>query len=190
MRWQGSREALEEDFRTAGWWRDETLAAWLERNAAARGSDPALIDGAGTTSYADVAARVRNLASGLHHAGIGRGDVVAVQLPNIAEFIVAWLALCARGAVMQTVHMPYGPRETAGLLAHSGAVAAILLGRAKDRSPAAEIAAMRGALPALRQIFAVGAAAAGTVALVDVIAQGAARPAPRSEERRVGKECA
>ena len=181
MRWQGSREALEEDFRGAGWWRDETLATWLERNAAARGSDAALIDGTGTTSYADLATRVRKLASGLHHVGIRRGDVVAVQLPNIAEFIVAWLALCARGAVMQTVHMPYGPRETAGLLAHSGAVAAILRGRAMDRSPAAEIAAMRGALPALRQVFAVGAAAAGAVRLDDVITRGAAHPAPPAD---------
>ncbi len=181
MRWQGSRAELEEDFRAAAWWRDETLAAWLERNAATRGADPALVDGAGTTTYTDLAARVRTLAAGFHHFGIQRGDVVAVQLPNVAEFIVAWLALGMRGAVLQTVHMPYGPRETAGLLAHSGAVAAILPARTGDRAPAADIAALRATLPALRQVFAVGADAQGATRLDDVIAQGVARPAPAVE---------
>ncbi len=61
-----------------------------------------------------------SLAAGLADIGIGRGDVVVVHLPNVPEFPIAWLAINALGAVMQTVHTPYGLRELEHLIAHGG----------------------------------------------------------------------
>ena len=60
--------------------------------------------------------------------------------PNVPEFLIAWFAINAIGAVMQTVHTPYGIRELEHLIAHGGAKAAIALAQTKDRSPAGEIA--------------------------------------------------
>src|ERR671915_246724 len=72
-------------------------------------------------SNQDFLERARALASGLASLGVGKGDVVAVQLPNIPEYLVCYAAICALGATLQPVHMPYRRAELGHLLAHSGA---------------------------------------------------------------------
>ena len=101
-------------FRAQGWWRDETLRDWLERHRA--GDRAAVRTFDDTLTYAGFAARVKTFAAALADAGIGRGDVVAVHLPNIPEFLIAWLAINELGAIMQTLHVPYGIREIEHLL--------------------------------------------------------------------------
>jgi cyclohexanecarboxylate-CoA ligase/acyl-CoA synthetase len=83
-------------------------------------------------------------------------------LPNIPEFVISWLAINELGAVMQTIHTPYGTREIEHLLNHSGAKTCIAMARAKDRSPAGDIADLRAKLPALKFVIAVGGEVAGT----------------------------
>jgi len=64
-----------------------------------------LVSESGTTSrltYSELDARVNRLANGLKSIGIGRGDVVGVFMPMIAEAIVAILA-CAKIGAIQTV---------------------------------------------------------------------------------------
>lgn len=156
-------ETLSHRWREAGWWTDATLADWLAANVAARGdalalrqrTEPGLPDR--ELSWSQLAGRVRAFAVALDRLGIARGDVVAVQLPNVIEFLVAYLAITSRGAVMQTVHMPYRGAEIEGLLAHSGAVAVICVAQAKDWPAAERLLAMRGACPALKHVIALGA---------------------------------
>src|SRR5262245_62112214 len=119
----GSGVFTPEYFRARGWWRDEALGGWLARCAADRGEHAAGLTGRDSLSYTNLRERVAALASGLHRIGIAAGDVVAVHLPNIAEFLVAWFAINERGAIMQTIHMPYGMREVEQMLRHSGAKA-------------------------------------------------------------------
>ena len=76
------------------------------------------------------------LASGLAELGVGRGDVVAVQLPNIPEYLLSYAAICALGATLQPVHMPYRRAELSTLLAHSEAKVFIGLSRLSDEHPA------------------------------------------------------
>ncbi|MGP0093041.1 MAG: class I adenylate-forming enzyme family protein [Xanthobacteraceae bacterium] len=167
-------------FRTRGWWRDETLGVWLMHCASTCGESDAIITAQKSLSYARLAERVAALASGLHGIGIAAGDVVAVHLPNILEFPVAWFAINARGAVMQTIHLPYGMREVEHLLRHSGARAVLALSEMKGRSPAAEIAAL--ALTG-QQVIAVGGKVAKTQNYGDLVARGAAHPAPPHDGR-------
>jgi cyclohexanecarboxylate-CoA ligase/acyl-CoA synthetase len=169
-----------DNFRAQGWWRDETLGAWLEHCASASGGSDAIVTARETLSYAQLAERVSALASGLHGIGIAAGDVVAVHLPNILEFLVAWFAINARGAVMQTIHLPYGMREVEHLLRHSGARAVLALSELKGRSPAAEIAAL--ALPG-QQVIAVGGKVEKTQNYADLVARSAAHPAPPHDGR-------
>jgi acyl-CoA synthetase (AMP-forming)/AMP-acid ligase II len=75
------------------------------------------------------------VARGLAGLGIGRGDVVAVQLPNIPEYLLSYAAICALGATLQPVHMPYRRAELATLLGHSEARAFICLSRLKEERP-------------------------------------------------------
>lgn len=162
-------------FRAQGWWRDETLGNWLDRCSESAPDSTAFLTFDGLLTYAAFGERVRHFAAGLEEAGIGRGDVVIVQLPNLPEFLIAWLAINALGAVMQTVHMPYGIRELEHRIAHGGATACIALARVKDRSPASEIASLRGRFPALRLVVAVGGDVPGAVSFHHVLARGCDR---------------
>ncbi len=92
----------------------------------------------------------------LRALGIGRGDVVAIQLPNLPEFVLTYLATGYAGAMLQTLHMPYRGAEIEFLLQHSGAKAIVCMGQGKDFNPAEAVLAMKSRLPALTHVIALG----------------------------------
>lgn len=161
-----------------GWWGPDTLTQWLARHAAERPDLPAVVHGATTISWRVLAERVARTAEGLRAAGVARGEVVAVQLPNVPEFVVAYLAICRLGAVMTTLHMAYRQAEMAALLGHSRARTVICLAQAKDFSPAAACLALRGALPALTTVVALGPVVDGAVPFSEL--ERASALAPRA----------
>ena len=112
----------EREYMARGWWRDDdTLWLWLKKHAFSRSARPAVIAPSGTFTWAQLNDRVLRTAAGLKAKGIGAGDVVAIQLPNIAEFLILHLAIARLGAVMCTVHMPYRGAEIDTIVGHSGA---------------------------------------------------------------------
>jgi cyclohexanecarboxylate-CoA ligase len=112
----------EADYVFNGWWSDEdTLPKWLAKHAAARADKAAVAWSGGSLTWRELNERVLRLAAGLKRKGIEAGDVVAIQLPNTPEFLIAHLAINRLGAVMCTVHMPYRGAEIEAILAHSGA---------------------------------------------------------------------
>ncbi|MEE2761139.1 MAG: AMP-binding protein, partial [Pseudomonadota bacterium] len=119
-------------FRQTGLWQDETAIDWIERAANANPDRIAIRGGGVEISFAELKTLVDDLAGGLSSLGLGNGDVIAIQLPNIAEFILSFLAITRIGGVMQTIHLPYRGVELEGLLAHSGARAVICLSEFKD----------------------------------------------------------
>jgi non-ribosomal peptide synthetase component E (peptide arylation enzyme) len=154
-----------------GFWRDDTISKWLARHAMERADAPAIVHAGAVLSWAQLAEKVSRLAGALHRAGVAKGDVVAVQLPNIPEFLIAYFAICRLGAVMTTLHMPYRTTEIEGLLAHSKAAAAIVLSEAKDFRPAEAVLAMRARLPGLKAVIAHGPKAQGAFVLGEMIEQ-------------------
>ena len=102
---EGKRKA----YREQGWWGDQTLADLFEANARAHPARMALIDAPnradfafGTPrrlTYADLATEVRRLAGALVLAGVGKDDVVMIQLPNISEFVALYFAAATIGAM-------------------------------------------------------------------------------------------
>ncbi len=166
-------------YRAAGYWRDDTLRDWLDAHARERPGHDALRQGDRRVTWAELRRLTRALQGALDGLGIRKGDVVAVQLPNIVEFVVAYLAISGRGAVMQTLHMPYRAAELETLLGHSGAVAAVVMAQAKDYAAAEVALALRPKLPALKHVIAVGAPPAGALGFADLIAgAGEREPAP------------
>jgi cyclohexanecarboxylate-CoA ligase len=165
-----------EFFRAQGWWRDETLRDWVARHAKSAPDHPAVLAGTTRWSYAELQQRVQACAAGFHRLGLRRGDVVAVHLPNLPEFLIAWLAINEIGAVMQTAHTPYGPRELAHLLRHGEAKACIALAKSKDRSPASDLVALRQELPSLRHVISVGGAVEGAEPFAGLLDAGAREP--------------
>jgi acyl-CoA synthetase (AMP-forming)/AMP-acid ligase II len=115
-----------------GWWGDDTLTKWLSHHARARPDAPAVVFAGQQISWRELEKRVLHFAEGLREQGVAPGEVVAVQLPNTLEFVVAFLAICRLGAVMSTLHMPYRGAEIAALLRHSRAKLALCLPAAKE----------------------------------------------------------
>ncbi|MCS5606422.1 MAG: AMP-binding protein, partial [Alphaproteobacteria bacterium] len=144
-----------------GWWTDDTLVSWLADHAAERPDAPAIIQGDLRISYTQLADRVDTLAGGLSELGLGPGDVIGVQLPNVAEYLISYLAISRLGAVMTTLYMPHREREFETLLRHSRARALICL------TDAAGFAAVKTALsldlPNLHSVIAIGADVPGAV---------------------------
>jgi cyclohexanecarboxylate-CoA ligase len=98
-----------------------TLWQRVERRAAEAPAAPCILFENARITNREFHDRALRLAGGLRKLGVQRGDVVAVQLPNIPEYLLSYAAICALGATLQPVHMPYRRAELSHLLAHSGA---------------------------------------------------------------------
>ncbi|WP_183100704.1 AMP-binding protein [Nocardioides pelophilus] len=85
---------------------------------------PAVFDSAtGTeTTYGDLRARIDAFAGALAARGIKPGDVVALQVPNTAAFIIAFHGILRAGATATTINSLYTPPEIANQLRDSGAI--------------------------------------------------------------------
>ena len=110
----------------------ETLSALLERAAAGAGESPALIYGGETWSYTALLNRSRRAASALAALGIGRGDKVALWLPNVPAYPALYFALGRLGAVTVAVNTRFRALEVADILSRSGAKALAMWPGFKD----------------------------------------------------------
>ena len=166
MRFDGDRTAL---YLERGWWSPaDTLSRWLVRAATQTPDAPAIAGDGQTLTYRELAARVAALAGGLKALGLGPGDVVAVQLPNRAEYLVSYLAICAIGGVMTTLYLPYRAAEMESLLGHSGARAFICLSETGDFSPAETALGLRSRIGSLEHVIVIGDAPDGTRSFDDL----------------------
>lgn len=108
-------------YREQGWWGDATLADLFFANAAAHPDRLALVDAPNRThfafgepqrfTYAELKAEVERLAAALLEAGIGKDDVIIIQLPNISEFVALYFAAATIGAIVSPVAVQYRSHE-------------------------------------------------------------------------------
>jgi len=87
------------------------LATILREAARSHPDKAALIVGGRPMTYAELAAACDRVAAGLLRAGIAPGDVVAVQLPNSVQFVVAYFAALRIGAVVVPMNPLYRADE-------------------------------------------------------------------------------
>jgi acyl-CoA synthetase (AMP-forming)/AMP-acid ligase II len=110
-----------EDFTHRGWWGEETLATVFDGAVEACPDRLALVDQfnrsefAGTDAqrltFAEAAQRVENMAAQLHANGIGQDDIVVVQLPNIVELALLYVAAAKLGVILSPAPVQYGLHE-------------------------------------------------------------------------------
>ena len=166
MRFDGDRAAL---YLERGWWSPaDTLSQWLVRASSETPETPAIVGGGQRVSYGELAERVAALAGGLKALGLGAGDVVAVQLPNRAEYLVSYLAICAIGGVMTTLYVPYRAAEMDSLLGHSRARAFIGLDGMGDFRPAQTVLDLRSRIDALEHVIVLGDVPEGACSFADL----------------------
>ncbi|WP_332767905.1 class I adenylate-forming enzyme family protein [Phenylobacterium sp.] len=134
----------------------KTSAQWITAHSTRSANMIAFRDDSVSITYLDLHAQVQALAAGFRGLGVGKGDVVAAQLPNGLEFILCYLATSRLGAVLQPIHMPYRAAEIEPLLRHGQAKAIVCLSQAKDYSPAELALSLQESLPHLEVVIAVG----------------------------------
>ncbi|HQX07792.1 MAG TPA: acyl-CoA synthetase [Zoogloea sp.] len=95
--------------------------SFLERTAQIYPDRPSVIHGARRFTWRETYARCRRLASALTSRGIGRGDTVAVMLPNVPAMVEAHFGVPMTGAVLNTLNTRLDPEAIAFMLSHGEA---------------------------------------------------------------------
>lgn len=127
------------------------------------------------------------MAVSLRALGVARGDVVAVQLPNWHEFLIAHYACHAIGAATSPISPIYRNRDVARQLELSGARVLIVPGQFGNCDHAAMAMAISQEVATLRTVIVVGAEPpAGALAWKDLLRSGQA-PEHEAERQRLGR---
>jgi acyl-CoA synthetase (AMP-forming)/AMP-acid ligase II len=109
------------DLTQRGWWGDRTLDTLFQAAVRSSPDHVALVDQfnrsdftdgeAQRFTYAELATIADNLAAAFYANGLRQDDIVVVQLPNIVELAVLYLALGKLGVILSPVPVQYGPFE-------------------------------------------------------------------------------
>jgi len=135
------------------------LGTLLAASAADRPDHPALRMGERVITYAQLDRAVRGVAASLHARGVQPGDAVALLVPNVPEFTIAYFGALYAGCSIVPINVLAAAPEVAYFLADSGAKLLIA-------HPLFADAARRGAAEAERPLVLAGggpAAAADTL---------------------------
>jgi cyclohexanecarboxylate-CoA ligase len=155
------RDASHARFREAGYWLDKTVDQLLTEAVAKSPNKISIVadraDRAQTCrlTYKELDDLANRAATSLLRLGVGRGDVVTVQLPNWWEFVVTAFACSKIGAVMNPVMPILRERELTYILKFCNAKVFIVPKTYRGFDYAAMAQSMLGDLPDLKQIIVV-----------------------------------
>ncbi len=110
----------------------------------------------GRYTYGDVAGQVDRLAIGLRQHGFEPGDMVVIQLPNWAPFLIFHLALTRIGAVTVNIPIVYREHELKRILDLTEAKGLVLPVVFRGHDYRAMSAALQRDNSGLRHVFLVG----------------------------------
>ena len=155
------RDAPHVRFRETGYWLDKTVDQLLTEAVAKAPDKVAIVadradrEQAPRLTYKELERLADRAASSLLRLGVGRGDVVTVQLPNWWEFVVTAFACSKIGAVMNPVMPILRERELAYILNFCRAKVFIVPKTYRGFDYAAMAQGMRGDLPNLKHVIVV-----------------------------------
>jgi long-chain acyl-CoA synthetase len=144
------------------------VAQHVERAARWFPGHPAILFEGAPLSYRELDERATRLASALAAHGIGRGDRVALYLPNIPEFAVCYTGVLKAGAVAVSINAIFKAAEVTFIVNDSGARVLFTVGDLLAQVPIAEC-------PALDRVVVCDGDPGGHDTLAGWLARGAAR---------------
>ena len=157
---------------TQGFWFDRTINDDLDACVAAYPDKLALTaiqveSGVPTPTttrftYRELSAMADRVAIGLARLGIGRNDVVAMQLPNGWQFTVTYLACSRLGAVLNPLMHIFRERELSFMLQHGGAKLMIVPKTFRGFDYEQMLEGLRSSLPELQHLVVVGGSGANS----------------------------
>ena len=143
-------------------WRDRTINDDLDACVASCPDKIAITAArveAGATrrfSYREIAMLADRIAVGLTRLGVGRNDVVAMQLPNWWQFSLLYLACSRIGAVINPLMPIFRARELTFMLKHGEAKVFVVPGSFRGFDHEAMARELQNALPTLKRVVVVG----------------------------------
>ena len=149
-----------------GLWHDRTINDDLDACVAAFPDKLALTavqvetGGVRRFTYRELAAMADRIAVGLSRLGVGRNDVVALQLPNWWEFTLTYLACARIGAVLNPLMHIFRERELSFMLKHAQAKVAIVAKVFRGFDHEQMLEGLRPSLPNLTHVVVVGGSGA------------------------------
>jgi len=152
---------------------DQDLASFTLAQAAELGDKPALIEGPSgrVVTYAELDEQTAALGGALASRGIGKGDVVAIYMPNLPEYAVIFQGVLRANATNTTANPLYTSHELAHQLTDSGAKLMFTI------QPFLENARAAAEEVGLSDIVVVGPCEGDEPTLADLLAEGHEPPA-------------
>ena len=137
-----------------GLWRGDTFYTLLQQHVRQRPHAFALRDATRRLTWAELLTAVDAVAADLDHAGLKRGERVAVWLPNRVEAVIVFLACSRQGYVCNpSLHQNYTVAEIVELLERTRAAALFAQPGHGSDARVADIFAAAAALPFLRRAY-------------------------------------
>lgn len=154
----------------AGLWEGITIAEMVERTARLQPNKSAIVYGEARISYSEMISTSKRLATALVRLGLRPQDRVVVQLPNVPEFALLYLALNYIGVIPVMALRAHRHAEIRHFVRSSGAVAYVVadrVGAFDYRTMAAEIASE---FPSLQRVIVVGEPLTGQASFTALMA--------------------
>jgi long-chain acyl-CoA synthetase len=134
------------------------MARLLAQHAQQHPDRPALIDAAGTRTWAQLDARVNRLINGFRAFGLGAGDLISIVAPNSREYYEVMAAAGHAGILFVPVNWHFTAEEIAYVIDNSGSK---LLIAGAEFTPVAAAAVARNETPTLTTRLSIGGRAHG-----------------------------
>ncbi len=161
-------------FYASGHWQTSSFFDLATAQAGAHHDHTFVFDGTTSITYGEFRKRTVRLAAGLASVGVGLGDRVAVQLPNLTEFPLVAAALSRLGAITVPIMPIYRDDEVGYVLEHSAAVAAVTADAFRGFGHRAMFQSLKPGCASLERIIVARAEGdlAGATALESLYAEG------------------
>lgn len=118
-----------EDFTKRGWWGEDTLYSLFQDALNSCNGQEALVDPenrlaiTGDTpkrlSFKEINETVERFASIFFEQGLRKDDIAIIQLPNVVELPMVYLALSKLGIICSPIPMQYGAYEITSIIAET-----------------------------------------------------------------------
>ncbi|MFB9072363.1 AMP-binding protein [Citricoccus parietis] len=137
---------------------EETIGANLARTAAAFGEREALVDvpSGRRWTYAEFAADVDRVATGLLEMGIETADRVGIWAPNLPEWTLTQYATARIGAILVNINPAYRTDELQYVLNQSGVRTVVAASSFKTSDYEAMLAQVKPDCPELQDVVIIG----------------------------------
>ncbi len=154
------------EYTEKGWWGTDTLLDLFLRNVRATPDALALVDPPNRSAWTSGAPQRLTyreldqasgwLAAGLQEAGLIKDDVIMVQLPNIVELAVVYLAANRIGAIVSPLPVQFRTHELKSVMAIAEPKAFITTTNFGGFDYVAMLQGMQSAFPEMKTIISLG----------------------------------